>query len=282
MRIGFIGVGLMGHGMAANLLKNGRHVSIIAHRNRAPIEDLVSKGASEAGSLQEMALNSDVIFLCLSTSEIVRDTISALKPGLRRGRIIIDSGTSRPVATRQLAGELAELGIGYADAPMTGGPEQAALAELGVLCGADPQTFEAIKPLLSCFASTVRHMGPVGSGHAAKLISNYLVTGMIALVAEAFATARKADIDWRDLYEAMLNGSGNSGVLRKMVVPALEGDFEGYKFAAANASKDIGYFMEFAMEFGAASQLASAVEKVFSDAVSRGLADKNVSHLLKS
>lgn len=282
MRIGFIGAGLMGHGMAANLLKNGRHVSVIAHRNRAPIEDLVSKGASEARSLQEMALNSDVIFLCLSTSEIVRDTISALKPGLRRGRIVIDSGTSRPMATRQLAGELAELGIGYADAPMTGGPEQAALAELGVLCGADPQTFEAIKPLLSCFASTVRHMGPVGSGHAAKLISNYLVTGMIALVAEAFATARKADIDWRDLYEAMLNGSGNSGVLRKMVAPALEGDFEGYKFAATNASKDIGYFMEFAMEFGAASQLAGAVEKVFSDAVSRGLADKNVSHLLKS
>ena len=95
---------------------------------------------------------------------------------------------------------------------------------------------------MSCFATIVRHMGPVGSGHAAKLISNYLVIGMIALVAEAFGTARRAEIDWRDLYEGMLNGSGNSGVLRKMVASALDEDFEGYRFSLANASKDIGYF----------------------------------------
>ncbi len=282
MRIGFIGTGLMGHGMAGNLLKHRHQVSVIAHRNRAPIDDLVSKGAIEVGTLQELALASEVVFLCLPSSQIVAETIAAIRPSLRQGQIIIDSGTSKPQSTRELAGELAALGVAYADAPVTGGPEQAALAELGVLCGAEPQTFEATKPLLSCFASTVRHMGPVGSGHAAKLISNYLVTGMIALVAEAFATASKADIDWRDLYDVMLNGSGNSGVLRKMVAPALQGDFEGYRFATANALKDIGYFKEFAGEFGATSQLTAAVEQVFSKAVSSGLVEQNVSHLLKS
>ena len=122
---------------------------------------------------------------------------------------------------------------------------------------------QAFCPLLSCFATTIRHMGPVGSGHAAKLISNFLVTGMITLVAQAFGTARKASIDWRDLYEVMLNGSGNSGVLRKMVAPALDGNFEGYRFSLANASKDIGYFKMLASELGMETALADAVDSSF-------------------
>ena len=280
MRIGFIGAGLMGHGMVLNLLKGGHEVHVIAHRNRAPIEDLLSKGAREAGSLDKIAHTSGCIVVCLSSSKIVEETVAALKPGLRFGQIIIDAGTSEPESTRRLAGELAALGVAYADAPMTGGPEQAANAELGVLCGASPETFSRILPVLSCFASTIRHMGPVGSGHAAKLISNFLVTGMIALVTQAFGAARKADIDWRNLYDVMLNGSGNSGVLRKMVAPALDGDFEGYRFSLANAAKDIGYFKSLASGLGMETSLVGAVEDVFSAAIAKGHGQKNVSHLL--
>jgi len=270
----------MGHGMVLNLLKSGHQVQVIAHSNRAPIVDLATRGAREANGLEEIAQNCDYIVLCLSSSKIVEDTISALKPGLREGHIIIDTSTSEPESTRRLAGELAGLGVGYADAPMTGGPEQAAGAELGVLCGASPEIFANIFPLLSCFATTIRHMGPVGSGHAAKLISNFLVTGMIILVAQAFGTARKANIDWRNLYEVMLNGSGNSGVLRKMVAPVLDGDFEGYRFSLANAAKDIGYFKMLASELGMETPLADAVAAVFSAAVAQGHGQKNVSHLL--
>jgi 3-hydroxyisobutyrate dehydrogenase-like beta-hydroxyacid dehydrogenase len=280
MRIGFIGAGLMGHGMVLNLLKGGHGVHVIAHRNRTPIEDLLAKGAREAGSLNEIAGTSDCIVLCLSSSKIVEETVAALKPGLRFGQIIIDTGTSEPESTRRLASELAPLGIAYADAPMTGGPEQAAAAELGVLCGASPEVFAKILPVLSCIATTVRHMGPVGSGHAAKLISNFLVTGMIALVAQAFGAARQANIDWRNLYDVMLNGSGNSGVLRKMVAPALEGDLEGYKFSLANASKDIGYFKSLASGLGLETALVDAVDGVFSAAIAKGNGRKNVSHLL--
>jgi 3-hydroxyisobutyrate dehydrogenase-like beta-hydroxyacid dehydrogenase len=270
----------MGHGMVLNLLKGGHEVHVIAHRNRVPIEDLLSKGAHEAGSLDKIAHTSDYIVLCLSSSKNVEQTMAALKPALRFGQIIIDAGTSEPESTRCLAGELAPLGIAYADAPMTGGPEQAASADLGVLCGASPETFESILPVLTCYATTVRHMGPVGSGHAAKLISNFLVTGMIALVAQAFGTARKSDIDWRNLYDVMLNGSGNSGVLRKMVAPALDGDFEGYKFSLSNASKDIGYFKSLASGLGMETTLVGAVEDVFSAAIAKGHGQRNVSRLL--
>jgi 3-hydroxyisobutyrate dehydrogenase-like beta-hydroxyacid dehydrogenase len=278
MRIGFVGAGLMGHGMVLGLLKAGHHVSVIAYRNRAPIDDLVSKGATEASDIKAIAHESDCIMLCLSNSRIVGETIAALKPHLRTNQIIIDTGTTEPEMTRQIALELENLGISYVDAPVTGGPEKAERSDLGVLCGADAETYAEIKPILSCIASTIRHMGPVGSGHTAKLISNYLVTGMIALVAEAFLAARESKIDWNSLYDAMLNGSGNSGVLRKMVEPALLGNFDGYKFALENAAKDIGYFNQ----LGYKTPMSTSIEALFVKAVADGLGKRNVSQLLNS
>jgi 3-hydroxyisobutyrate dehydrogenase-like beta-hydroxyacid dehydrogenase len=279
MHIGLIGAGMMGHGMAANLLKHGHEVSVIAHRNRGPVEDLVTKGAREARSLEEIAA-ADVILLCVTTSKVVEDTIARLKPHLRPGSIIMDAGTSAPDATKLLAHDLKTMGVGYADIPLTGGPEQAEQGVLGVLCGAESDTFERIQPLLSCFATTIKHFGPPGSGHTAKLISNYLVTGMVALVAEAFGAARTAQIDWKDLYDVMLNGSGNSGVLRKMVEPALHGDFDGYRFALSNAAKDIGYYAELAEKLGCATRLTESVAEIFRQAVETGHGGRNVSHLL--
>jgi 3-hydroxyisobutyrate dehydrogenase-like beta-hydroxyacid dehydrogenase len=134
--------------------------------------------------------------------------------------------------------------------------------------------------LISCYASRLKHFGPPGSGHMAKLVSNYLVIGMIGLVAEAFTAARKAKVDWKDLYEVMLNGSGNSGVLRKMMEAALAGDFDGYKFSLANAAKDIGYYTALAQELGLLTPLSEAVEQIFVKAVATGHGGRNVSHLL--
>jgi len=279
MHVGLIGAGMMGHGMAANILKHGHRVSVIAHRNRGPVEDLVGKGASEVHSLKEMA-EAEVILLCVTTSKVVEETLKQLTPHLWPGQIILDAGTSAPAATKRLAHAFDALGVAYADIPLTGGPEQAEQGVLGVLCGATPETFARIEPLLACFATTIRHFGPPGSGHTAKLISNYLVTGMVALVAEAFGAARTAQIDWKDLYEVMLNGSGNSGVLRKMVEPALKGDFDGYRFALANAAKDISYYAELAEGLGCSTKLTDSVAEDFTHAVETGHGGRNVSHLL--
>ncbi|WP_421693920.1 NAD(P)-dependent oxidoreductase [Aestuariivirga sp.] len=279
MHVGLIGAGMMGQGMAANLLKHGHQVSVIAHRNRAPVEALVARGAREVTSLAKLA-EAEVILLCVTTSKVVEETLNQLQPHLRSGQIIMDAGTSAPDVTKRLAHELALRGAAYADIPLTGGPEQAEQGVLGVLCGATPETFARIEPLLACFATTIRHFGPPGSGHTAKLISNYLVTGMVALVAEAFSTAHTAQIGWQDLYDVMQNGSGNSGVLRKMVEPALKGDFDGYRFALANAAKDIGYYAELAEGLGCRTKLTDSVAEIFTHAVDTGHGGRNVSHLL--
>jgi 3-hydroxyisobutyrate dehydrogenase-like beta-hydroxyacid dehydrogenase len=280
MKIGFLGLGLMGSGMAGHLMGSGHELWLMAHRNRTFIDPLLAQGAHEAQDLATLAREGDAIILCLTSAKVVEDTIAGLVPYLRRGQIIIDTGTTAPETTRRLARELKALGIAYADAPMTGGPEQVAKREVGALIGADEDTYQAIAPLISCYSSRVRHFGPPGSGHVAKLISNYLVIGMIGLVSEAFAAARKAKVDWKDLYEVMLNGSGNSGVLRKMMEAALAGDFDGYKFSLANAAKDIGYYTALAQELGQLTPLSEAVEQIFARAVATGHGGRNVSHLL--
>ncbi|MBL8895159.1 MAG: NAD(P)-dependent oxidoreductase [Rhizobiales bacterium] len=280
MRIGFIGVGMMGEGVVRNLMKGGHELWLHAHRNRAPLERLVAEGAHEARSLPELAERSEIIMLCLTTSKVVGETIEALLPSLKPGQIVIDTGTSDPVETKKLAHRLSERGIAFVDAPMTGGPEQAAKAAVGSLIGADPETYARIAPVISCYSARLRRFGPPGSGETAKLISNYVITGMIALVAEAFGAARQAGIDWGDLYDVMQAGSGNSGVLKKMMEAALAGDFDGYRWSLANASKDISYYAELAESLDRLTPLTEAVREVFAEAAAHGHGGRNVSHLL--
>jgi 3-hydroxyisobutyrate dehydrogenase-like beta-hydroxyacid dehydrogenase len=172
--------------------------------------------------------------------------------------------------------------VALADAPMTGGPEQALAGEVGILLGADPATVPAIEPVLKAFAARVAHFGPPGTGHAAKLVSNYLVTGMIALVADAFRAADEAGVDRAKLYEVMLLGSGNSGVLRKMAGPAIaSGDYDGYRFALANAAKDLGYFRHMADAGGFLSPLAQTLGETYARLLNEYDGGVNVSRLIE-
>lgn len=281
MRIGLAGAGLMGHGLGRNLLKAGHALSVIAHAKRAFVEDLVAHGAREVASPQALAQASDIVLLCLPGSPQVEAFVEALLPHLQPGQIILDASTSNPASCEKLAALLKARGVGFAEAPMAGGPEQALAGETGVLVGAEPDVFAKIEPVLAAYATRIAHMGGVGSGASAKLVSNYLVTGMISLIADCFAVARAGQVDAAKLYDVMMAGSGNSGALRKMAGPALQGDFDGYKFAVANAAKDIGYFTQMAQGLGALSPLAQEIERSFQAALKDGDPQRNVSQLLK-
>lgn len=281
MRIGLAGVGLMGHGMASRLMAAGHELTLLANRNRVPVEDLIAKGASEAEGPEALARASEVIILCLPGSAEVEALVARMETGLRAGQIIVDASTSDPASTRALATRLGARGIGYADAPMAGGPEQVSAGEAGALIGAADEVLARISPLIACYCNRMAHFGDAGSGHAAKLVSNYLVTGMIALIADAFGTAHAAGVDAGKLYDVMLAGSGNSGALRKMAGPALAGDFDGYRFAIGNAAKDISYYCAMAEGLGRLTPLAEDTRAMFRRAVDDGRAADNVSRLLE-
>ncbi len=279
-RVGFIGVGIMGHGMAGCLLKAGYALTVIAHRNRQPVEDLVSKGAREAASLSELAGASDVIVLCVSSSEVVEQVVGELSPDLRPGMTVIDTGTSSPASTEQIAAKLADLDIAFVEAPVTGGVKQAAAGELGALVGADAETYGAVRPLLQVLCAEVHHFGPPGAGNTAKLLNNYMVMGLIALITETFSKADQANIDWQKLYDVVICGSADSGALRRIIGNAVEGDFKGYVFDVKGALKDINYFCDMAETMDGKSPLAAAVQEVFAKANADGHGERLVSELL--
>ena len=279
-RTGFAGVGLMGHGMALNILKHGHDLTVMGHRNREPVDDLCRRGAHEAADHKELAERSDIIILCLSNSTVVEMVIAELKPHLRTGQIIIDTSTSDPKSSRALAVELAGFGVRFADCPVTGGPEQAAAGELGAMVGADNDTFAAIGPVIDCFCARIARFGGPGDGHAAKLINNYLACGMNLLIADTYNVAARAGVDWHKLFDVMQCGSNNSPALRKIVEPALSGHYDGYRFSLANSHKDTSYFTALADELSACSPLAREIEKTYGRIVENGLGARNVSRLI--
>src|SRR2546430_10959182 len=167
-RVGFIGVGLMGHGMAKNLVNKGHALTVLGHRNRAPVDDLVKRGAVEAKSAADVAGRSDIVFLCVTGSAEVESLVrgpAGLASGARQGLVIVDCSTSDPSSTLALAAELKAQGVAFADAPLGGTPTQAQDGKLSAMVGCDPDVWSRLAPLVACLAAKAERGGGPGGGH---------------------------------------------------------------------------------------------------------------------
>jgi len=281
IRIGFLGLGAMGFGMASNLLSKNGQLNIVANRSREPVDALIKQGATEYDNYTELAKNSDVILLCLPDSNIVEKVVCELKPNLRAGQILIDTGTSSLRSTAKLAEEMNEIGVRFAEAPLTGGIKQSELGELGALVGASEDVFELVKNVLSPCCASVQHFGVVGAGGRAKFANNYMVFGIAALVFEAFHIADVTGSDWSKLYDVVIRGSADSGVFRRVIGNAKDGDFGGYVFNVNGAVKDMTYITEMNESLGLASPMNKAVLDLFSRAQAEGYGDLLISELMR-
>ncbi|NNG03391.1 MAG: NAD(P)-dependent oxidoreductase [Inquilinus sp.] len=261
--IGFIGVGLMGHGMAKNIVEKGYPLVVMAHRNRAPVDDLVARGASEVGTPKEMAGRCDVIHLCVSGSPQVEGVIrgpDGILAAARSGLIVVDCSTSDPVSTLKLADELSAHGMALADAPLSRTPKEAEAGTLDTMVGASPETFETIRPVLECWAGVIVHLGPVGLGHKMKLINNFIAMGYAALYAEALAIARKSGLTAEQVNSVIAPGRLSNGFYETFMKWTLERDEKAHRFSIANAHKDMRYLANMANAVGAVNPLQSAVK----------------------
>src|SRR5438093_1450892 len=211
-RIGYIGVGLMGHGAAKNMLEKGYPLTIMGHRNRAPMDDLVSRGAQEAKTPADVARVSDVLFLCLPSTVEVEQAIygadGVLEAGAK-GLIVVDSTTADPRSTQRIGVDLAQRGIRMADAPLGRTPKEAEAGKLSTFVGGDPATVRELKPIIECYADTIIEAGVLGAGHTLKLVNNFIAIGTSGVIAEALATATKLGVDLRKLYAFVPAGGGN-------------------------------------------------------------------------
>jgi len=277
--IGFIGVGLMGHGMAKNIVEKGYPLVVMGHRNREPVEDLVARGASEASTAKELAERCDIIHLCVSGSpqveENIRGTSGILASG-KSGLIVVDCSTSDPVSTLQLNDELAAAGMTLVDAPLSRTPKEAEAGTLDTMVGADPETFEAIRPVLECWAGVIVHLGPVGLGHKMKLINNFIGMGYAALYAEALAIARKNGLTAEQVNSVIAPGRMSNGFYQTFMKYVLERDENAHRFTIANAHKDMRYLANMANAVGAVNSVQSAVKNSFAAMEATGDGEKYV------
>src|SRR6266540_877490 len=176
-RIGYIGVGLMGHGAAKNILQKGYPLTIMGHRNRSPVDDLVALGAREVKTAADVARASEVLFLCLPSTIEVEHAIygaSGVLEGAAKGLIVVDSTTADPRSTQRIGADLAKKGIRMADAPLGRTPKEAEAGKLSTFIGGEPETVRELKPIVECYADTIIEAGVLGSGHTLKLINNFI------------------------------------------------------------------------------------------------------------
>lgn len=280
MKIGLIGAGLMGHGMGVNILTAGHELHVVAHRNRAPIEDLVSRGALEAPSPAALGALVDVVVLCVTGTPAAQKVIDALMEVLRPGMLVIDTTTNTSGGPEAFSSTLAGRDVTYVEAPVTGGAQQAREGVLGAIVGCDRELPQEARDVLSCFCRQIEQFGPAGAGARAKLVSNFLALGTAALVIETFRKARALGVDWQKLYELAQHGSGKSVGLDRIVGGAVAGDFNGYKFSIDNSIKDLSYFADLAEKNSCDSDLIPALLDVFSRAASDGHGNRMISELL--
>lgn len=272
-KIGYIGVGLMGHGAAKNILQKGHPLTIMGHRNRAPIDDLIALGAREVKTPADVARVSDVVFLCLPSTVEVEHVIygeSGVLEGAAKGLIVVDSTTADPRSTQRIGADLAKKGIRMADAPVGRTPKEAEEGKLSTFIGGDPETVRAVRPIIECYADTIIEAGALGAGHTLKLLNNFISIGTCAVIAEAVATAAKLGVDLSKFYEVVSAGGANSKMFQMVMPWVLEGDASHLRGPLRIAAKDMRFYTKLAESAPATAFIAQAVNQTYQLAIIQG------------
>lgn len=285
MQVGLIGVGLMGHGIARNILSRGGHPLIfLNHPGNQPVDEITGMGATACAIPAEIAAKSDVVILCVTGSPQVEAVVAGedgLATALRPGTIIVDCSTALPGSTLRMGQIVRQAGGDYIDAPMTRTARHAHEGTLQLLVGGAAETLEKVRPVLASFAQGIDHVGPLGQGHRLKLLHNYVSVGFMTLLAEAAAQAADAGVDPQVFVDVLAGGGGASAALDRLAPYIVEADRAGLPFAIGNAQKDIDYYRAMAETAGARQTVADGISAALAGAVEDGHGQAYVPELVR-
>lgn len=229
MRVGFVGLGIMGRPMAKNLLKAGYELTVFDF-NADSVADVVAAGAKAAGCNREVAAASDVVITMVPNSPHVRAAVfgeNGLAEGFRAGEsVLIDMSSIDPVESKKIAAELEKIGVDMLDCPVSGGEPKAIDGTLSVMCGGRKETWDRFYDMLMVMAGSVVYVGPIGSGNVAKLANQMVVAANIGIVAEALTFAKKAGTDPELVYQAIRGGLAGSTVMDAKAPMMLSGNYK--------------------------------------------------------
>jgi 3-hydroxyisobutyrate dehydrogenase len=282
VRVGFVGLGTMGAAMAANLIRAGHQLTVW---NRTPgrAADLVAAGAAEAADPASVAAAAEVVVVCVSDTADVEAVVlgpGGVAQGAAAGTLVIDCSTIAPAGARHVADRLAERGVGFVDAPVTGGSEGARNATLAILVGGGADDVARARPVLEAMGHTVTHLGPVGAGQAAKAVNQVILAGAYLGVAEGLVLAIKAGLDPSDVVEALSGGAAQSWVLANRSGRMIAGEYPlGFKTSLHR--KDLRIGLDLAREAGVALPVAALCEQLETGLIVAGHGDEDMSALAR-
>jgi len=282
-KIGFIGLGLMGSAMVSRLQSLGYPMNVMANRSRTNVEAAVNRGAVEYPNARELAAASDIIMLCVDTSDSVEACIygdAGILAGAKSGALVIDFGTSLPGSTKKIGADLAEHKVSYMDAPLGRTPAFALEGRLNIMAAGSADDFARAKPVLDDLGENVFHVGPLGAGHTLKLINNFFALTTATAMSEAFVMADIAGLPRQKLYEAMSAGPLHSGMMDFIKANALDGIPDKLAFTISNARKDIGYYSKMANDLGVPSKIALGPENALDKANESGWGGRMVAEMV--
>ncbi|MEX2144041.1 MAG: NAD(P)-dependent oxidoreductase [Anaerolineales bacterium] len=251
LRLGFIGLGLMGKPMAGHLLRAGFPLAV-HNRSQAAVTELVAAGATEASTSEEVAAAADLVFTCLPDSPDVENVLlgpQGILAGAHPGLIVVDHSTILPATARKLADALASHGLHFLDAPVSGGQLGAEKGTLTIMVGGDANALESARPAMRSYSSTITHIGASGAGQVAKCCNQIMVAAQMSALAELLIFARKADVDPRKVIQAIRSGAAQCWTLDNKPDRLFAGNRQpGFK--ATMQAKDLGIVMHTADELG--------------------------------
>ena len=262
MKIGFIGMGIMGKPMALNLVKAGYDV-MVSNRSMEKCADVVNAGG-KAGSYREVAESCDVVITMLPNSPQVKSVMlgaDGVAAHLRSGSTFIDMSSVNPVASKEIAAELEKRGIDMLDAPVSGGEPKAIDGTLSIMVGGKQETFDRYREMLSAMGSSVVRCGEVGAGNTTKLANQIIVACNIQALAEALTLAQKAGVDPELVFQAIKGGLAGSTVMNAKAPMMIEGnDKPGFKIDLH--IKDLNNALDCAHSVGAPVPMTAAVQEI--------------------
>lgn len=281
--VGFIGLGIMGGGMARNLLAKG-HPTVVWNRTAERTRPFAASGAAVAAGPADLAARCGVVLLCVSDTPDVEAVVTGdggVLDGLRPGSVVVDHSTISPAATRRLAALVAERGAAWIDAPVSGGSEGAARGTLSVMAGGDADVLARVRPVMEAYATKIVHVGPVGAGQLVKLVNQVLVVVTGLGVAEALLLAEGAGLDLTATLEAVKDGAAASWMLANRGPQMIARDWRP-GFTIDLQEKDLRLVMEAADELGVPLPATALVFQLYRALQQRGLGAEGNHALVKA
>jgi 3-hydroxyisobutyrate dehydrogenase-like beta-hydroxyacid dehydrogenase len=273
-RIAFLGLGVMGYPMAGHLLKKGGHEVRVYNRSAAKAQQWVKEyGGKSAPTPREAAQDCDFVMMCVGNDDDARSVVygeQGALAGMKRGAILVDHTTASAILARELHKACKDKGLGFVDAPVSGGQAGAVNGQLGIMCGGEAADFERAKPVLEVYAKMCALIGGPGAGQLTKMVNQISIAGLLQGLAEALNFAKRSGLDVEKVISVISKGAAQSWQMENRWKPMNEVKFDGFGFAVDWMRKDLGICLEEAGKNGARLPVTALVDQFYAQVQARG------------